>query len=150
MKRAIITLSILATLLSIVSYHFWREYQDEKNNVKSVTVTEVEYDTIRVSEPYPVYVEIVRFDTITTIIDGDSAEIAFVLPIEEKTYQDSNYKAVIEGYKPVLKEIEIYNSIITNTVYKNKRFGIGIHAGIGYTGSGFSPYIGVGINYKLF
>ena len=82
-----------------------------------------------------------------------TSEIPCVIPIEEKMYQDSNYRAVIEGYNPILKEIEVYNSIITNTVtntvYKNRQFGVGIHAGIGYAGSGFTPYIGVGVNCNL-
>ena len=155
MKKAIIILSILATLLSIVSYHFFREYKDEKNNIKSetITVTEVKFDTIRVSEPYFVYSEVIRLDTIKIPIkETDSIEVTFVLPIEQKTYQDSNYKAVINGFKPNLISLELYPKTVTvtNTVYKNKRFGVGIHTGIGYTGNGFSPYIGIGINYKLF
>ena len=75
------------------------------------------------------------------------------IPIVQKIYSDSTYKAWVSGYNPSLDSIEIYNRTISisNTKIKllNKRWGIGIQTGVGLKDGKMEPYIGVGISYNI-
>lgn len=75
-----------------------------------------------------------------------------VMPITQKHYADSTYEAWVSGYNPELDSIKVFNKteFVTTTIkQRQKRFGIGIHAGYGVTTKGTLPYIGVGISYNL-
>lgn len=136
----------------------------------SIVSTEVERDTIVVRdtlrESYPVEVqrEVVRTeykyltrverDTIRLSDGGTIRDTILVkLPIEEKKYQGKDYSAIIGGYSPYLKSIEVYPEIryinTTETIKERKRwgFGVGVQGGYGYTPKGFQPYIGVGFSF---
>lgn len=79
---------------------------------------------------------------------------------EQKTYHNENYQAWISGYRPELGSIHIYHKtqqIITSTTLQirqnQNRWGIGIHAGYGFTLQNNAikpaPYIGISLNYNL-
>lgn len=75
-----------------------------------------------------------------------------ILPITQNHYADSTYEAWVSGYHPELDSIKLFNKteFVTTTIkQRQKRFGIGIHAGYGVTTKGTIPYIGVGISYNL-
>lgn len=113
-------------------------------------------DTLRIEEPIPHYVEVIRIDTIAQI-----DTVTVTVQIERKTYEDENYKAVIEGYKPKLLSLDIYkeNTTIkestqinteTNTTHTKKaKWAVTAGTGIGYTPKGVEPYIGVSVGYVL-
>ena len=73
-----------------------------------------------------------------------------------------SYTAYVSGVAPQLDSISVFNKIeyrdreITNNidciikVPSNKRWGIGISAGYGFSRDGPSPYIGIGISYNVF
>lgn len=97
----------------------------------------------------------IKKDTCGSLIDTcitfpDSVEVE--IPITQKEYKDSFYRAWISGYNAKLDSIEIYNrtKVITEHIYiqsKRKRWGLGLQAGYGYlTGA----YIGIGVSYSLF
>lgn len=121
------------------------------DTVKStITRTEHKRDTLMLPYPMP-YI---------TQFTGDSIKVGnkFV-PKEQKVYKDSNYMAWISGVCPKLDSIAVYpNTItITNDIYHTvtkykppKRWGIGITAGYGIGRNGLSPYIGVGISYRIY
>lgn len=124
--------------------------------------TEVARDTIVVRDTivqyYPKEVErvvvrtervevpIVHRDTIREVVEVE-------LPIEERTYLDEEYKAVVGGYNPYLKSIEVYprTSYITatETIKERKRWGVslGVQGGYGITPKGWQPYAGVGVSF---
>lgn len=118
------------------------------------TDTIVVYDTIRIKEPKPYFVEVVRSDTVYI-----NDTMYLVLPIEQKEYISEAYRAVIEGYKPQLVSLDLYNkttlihdtTLINNSKirYKIPRWTISVGAGIGYTLKGFEPYIGINAGYVL-
>jgi hypothetical protein len=93
-----------------------------------------------------VEVPIVRCDTIRDTMWVD-------LPIEEREYKSEEYRAIVGGYQPYLKSIEVYpltkfvNS--TETITKRKRWGvsIGVQGGYGITPVGMQPYAGVGVTF---
>ena len=88
----------------------------------------------------------------------DSAAVE--IPITQKVYEDSLYRAYVSGYNPSLDSLIIFprhdiTTVTNGYTYpksRQKRWGIGIHVGYGMTMSNtpqFSPYIGFGISYNL-
>lgn len=88
----------------------------------------------------------------------DSAEVE--IPITQKVYEDSLYRAYVSGYNPSLDSLIIFPQHDITTITNNytcpkprqKRWGIGIHVGYGVTIANtpqFAPYIGFGISYNL-
>ena len=127
-----------------------------------VVRTEVERDTIvvrdTIREYYPQEVErvVVRTERVEVPIvvrDTIREVIEVELPIEEKEYKSEEYFAIIGGYKPYLKSIEVYPRTeyinATETITKRKRWGVslGVQAGYGMTPVGTQPYAGVGVTF---
>lgn len=128
-------------------------------DVRSDTI--VVRDTVRVVEPIlvteevvryekvllPVVDTIVRIDTIVKIDARDSVEV--VVPITEKTYEDSTYKAVVRGYNPELVSLDIYNSTKTITMTKTKKAKVvvsaGLYGGFGSKGADYGLGVMVGV-----
>lgn len=84
-------------------------------------------------------------------VEGDSA--AVVIPITQKVYEDSTYKAWVSGYEPQLDSIFVYQKTQVINHYireKPKYWGIGLQIGYGCTGKELRPYIGIGVNYNIF
>lgn len=126
--------------------------------------TEVERDTIVVRDTivqyYPQEVErvvvrtervevpIVRYDTIREVAEVE-------LPIEEREYKSEDYKAIVGGFNPYLKSIEVYPRTAyittTETITKRKHWGVslGVQGGYGITPHGMQPYAGVGISFGI-
>ncbi len=78
---------------------------------------------------------------------SDSAEV--VIPITQKVYGDSTYKAYVSGYMPSLDSLVFYPQTVTiNNRFKppNKRWGLGIQVGYSVP---HGLYAGVGISYNL-
>ena len=173
--------SILGFIIGlIVAYFLHRSYvQDEANRIDTTTVVVV--DTI--SYYYPVakdsvvtrYVncrlplaepptgeELAVTDSMLTVSSCcfgglprqcDSATVS--VPIEQKVYEDSTYKAWVSGYMVSLDSINTFNRTITTTITNREtkppnRWGIGITAGYGYGKQGFTPFVGIGVTYSIF
>ena len=81
--------------------------------------------------------------------DVDSAEV--ILPITQHVYEDSTYRAVVEGYEPRLVELEIYRSREILTVKKPpNRFHVGPSVGFGFDGRRVAPFVGVTLTASFF
>lgn len=130
----------------------------------SIVSTEIERDTIVVRdtlrESYPVEVEreVVRTEyKYLTRVERDTITlrdtILVELPIEEREYKGNDYHAIVGGYNPYLKSIEVYPTTkivtTTETIKERKRWGfsVGVQGGYGYTPRGFQPYVGVGFTF---
>ena len=122
---------------------------------KPETITKIETkwvkDTIEVEIPIPIPTpfEVIRTEFVEIpaeqiIIKNDSIYITPV-PIEEKIYETNDYRAVVEGYKPKLTEMTIYQNTkietITETKYKTPKLQLGVGAGVSYI-----PNLPQGIN----
>ena len=89
----------------------------------------------------------------TLLPSTDSVEVE--LPITQKGYGDSTYRAWVSGYRPSLDSIEVYRKTIT--IEKNillpsaKRWSIGVTGGYGYGLLHGRPdvFVGVGVSYRL-
>lgn len=152
------TLSLIIFIGCVVgSFCFGRATKDT-----SIVRTEIVRDTIvvrdTIREYYPQEVErvVVRTERVEVpvIVRDTIREVVEVeIPIEEREYKSEEYYAIIGGYLPYLKSIEVYprTQIVnaTETITKRKRWGIslGVQAGYGITPVGSQPYVGVGISF---
>lgn len=113
-------------------------------------------DTLREYYPKEVVRDVVRVERIevpVVVRDTIRDTVWLSLPIESREYQNEEYYAIVEGYNPMLKYIEVYprTSYITTTetIKQRKRWGVslGVQGGYGYTPKGWQPYAGVGVSF---
>ncbi len=156
-----------------------RHYADSRNEVQERSVF---VDTIPYYKPVPKDSVVIRYVTkrLPTVKDNkkpgkkdslekkqvwqdvdllckqepeqvDSADV--LIPITQKVYEDSTYRAVISGYNVSLDEMLVFPKREVLTIRpqaKPKRWSVGVQAGYGITPAGFQPYLGVGITCNLF
>ena len=141
-------------------YHF-------RDTSKMVVRTDTLHDTVTVREPVfvtetavrtdTVWLPVVRIRTDTVLLtsNGPKDSAWAVVPITQKTYADSTYKAWVSGYSPRLDSIQVYRQTIvttkTETVVRKRRIGIGVQAGYGYGFQyrGLEPYVGLGVSWNF-
>ena len=113
-------------------------------------------DTIREYYPREVVKTIVRTERVEVPIvrcDTIRDTMWVELPIENKEYKSEEYYAIVEGYNPTLKYIEVYPRTAyinaTETIKKRKHWGVslGVQGGYGFTPKGWQPYAGVGVSF---
>ena len=159
--KNIIYIIIISIILSILFNLIYIKYNNNiynKNNIDSIVRidTFIDVDTVYYPKPYPVKVEVkdtIYISTDSVKTEGDS----IILPREEKTYEDSTYRAVVSGFKPSLDEITVYpvTKYVTiekvREITKKQRFNWGIQFGAGYGLINKKPdlFIGVGGQYNF-
>ena len=153
---------IVAIGLAVAFFGGWQmaknHFEDNHEKVTDTLIV-VRTDTIRIEKPTEIVRYVQRFDTIRlndTIVKLILSDSTALLPIECAIYQDSTekakYTAFLSGFRPVLDSIHIETFATDRiiTIEKpQKRLGIGVQAGVGVAKGGFSPYIGVGVQYRL-
>lgn len=132
--------------------------------------TIVRTDTVHVEKPVAkdsvivrterVYLKVSAEPTLTeknyAQISADSIRdsVMVEVPIEQKVYEDSTYKAWVSGYMPSLDSINVYQrtEVITVTKFqKPKKWSLGIGAGASLGTDGkIRPSITVGVQRSLF
>lgn len=156
MKKVLGVMLCISVLLNVILY-------TEHDRIISEKVCDTTKVTIvdSVKKPFPVPVDsiVVRYITRSLPIARDSAtkqlrsdSVKVQIPISQKVYEDTLYKAYVSGYEPKLDSITIKQktTYITHTIRdKESRFRIGLQAGYGLTPKGMQPYFGVGLSYRL-
>lgn len=78
-----------------------------------------------------------------------SDSVRVVVPITERTYEDSTYRAVVRGYMPELVSLDIYNRTQTITKTKTKKpmvvVSAGVYGGFGAKGMDYGLGISIGV-----
>lgn len=154
MKKILGVLLCISVVLNIVQYlEHSRIISEKVCDTTKVTVV----DSVKKSFPVPVDSFVVRY--ITKSLPKDSAtkqhrsdSVKVQIPISQKVYEDTLYRAYVSGYEPNLDSITIKQrtTYITHTIRdKESRFRIGLQAGYGLTPKGMMPYVGVGLSYIL-
>lgn len=164
MKRLIdivIAIVVLACGLAI-GYRF-----GDSGAIGVVADTIYIHDTMVVREPVaveskPVGVKTYRIkllgvigkqnDSISKQIGKQNDSIDIELPIEQKVYSDSLYKAWVSGFDAHLDSIYIYQPtryITIKQTEKPSRWSWGVQAGLGITPKGLQPYIGLGATLRF-
>ncbi len=125
---------------------------DETHTSDTVYSTAIVVETVKSFMPSPMFCMFLRDTTIQGV----------TLPIEQRQYTDSNYTVYVSGISPQLDSIHVYpkkvyhDRFVTNykdrtiKVPDQKRWGIGVSVGYGFSRDGPSPYIGLGVNYSIF
>lgn len=92
--------------------------------------------------PYPIIVKEKGQERVDTIY--------VPIPITQKEYVSENYHAWVSGYKASLDSIDVFSQAVYVTK-KNptRRWGLGVIGGYGVGRLGFSPYVGLGVYYRL-
>ena len=62
---------------------------------------------------------------------------------------DTVFKNQIKSRKYQYNLLKPQTVIINTTIIKNKPLSVGFQAGYGATKSGISPYVGIGVNYRI-
>ena len=159
------TNKLIAILASIIfagcvvgSFFFGRA------TIKDTTIvsTKIERDTIIVRDTirqyYPKEVErvVIRTERVEVPIvccDTIRDTMWVDVPIEAREYKSEEYFAIVEGYNPMLKYIEVYPRTAyintTETIKKRKHWGVslGVQGGYGFTPKDWQPYAGVGVSF---
>lgn len=124
--------------------------------IKTRVDTLVVRDTIRAYKPVPFNVYVVDTLYVPVPVPGGRDTVWAELPREAKEYRDpdTTYWAVVSGVEPRLDTIEIYRKTIfvdkVQSVYvEPSPWSIGIQAGYGANRDGLAPYVGIGIQYRL-
>lgn len=147
---AILVTLAIGTVLGVV---LGRRSVEPETIVVTRVDTLVRVDTLH--HPYPVPVEVRVVDSIPVPVPGPTDTVWVQLPREQKVYADSSFRAVVSGYQPSLDSIDVYNREVfvtrDRTVYVLPgRWSVGVQAGVGVAKAGLTPYIGVGVQYRLF
>ena len=110
--------------------------------------------TLRDTVLVPIERYITRVDTVWLQTARDTIPVETTVPIERKTYVTDDYRAVVEGFRPTLVEMELYRktALVTREITRtlpSRKWGVGIQAGYGLGPKGAGPYIGIGVQYRL-
>ena len=151
-------LQVVAVLMVVSGVLLWSDLHRRTTTptivVKTVRDTLVVHDTITAYKPVPFNVYVV--DTMWVPVTVNKTDTVWAqLPRTAKVYQDSTYRAVVSGFRPSLDTISVYQRTKVITVTNNvrippPRWSWGVQAGLGVNATGsLTPYIGVGIQYRL-
>lgn len=90
-----------------------------------------------------------HFEDMGEKVTPDSADV--VIPITQKVYEDSTYKAYVSGYKASLDSFYIYPQTKVITIREQpKRWHLSLSAGYGITPNGLQPCLMLGVSYTIF
>lgn len=144
-------------LLTGLSACFFAGYHVRGTCEKNVQVErDTVVDTLRTVLPVPSFeIEVGEVEIPYPIIIKEKGQervdtIYIPVPITQKEYISENYHAWVSGYNANLDRIDVFPKTIyvTKTV-PARRWGLGITGGYGIGRSGLSPYIGVGVYYRI-
>lgn len=170
MKRDWLWVALIASVL--LNIFLWGNGRADRRADEMIPDTIFVHDTIKVIEPTATSEKVVRSDTavleradkgadtvenlpISGSLDSigglsnDSAKV--VIPITERTYEDSTYKAVVRGYNPELVSLDIYNTtkyypVVEKVKIKPKVVvSAGVYGGFGSKGADYGLGIMVGV-----
>ena len=166
LKKTLIAFAIFALILGVVyglgyltAHHIWKTRWNNRPEPTVQHDTVVVRDTIRYPKPKPSVVTVrdtVLVAAADTVCIHDTTFVA--LPREVKTYDSSDYHAVISGVKPSLDYIEVFKQTVTvtNTVTQTlpaPRWSFSAAAGptvgYGFTPAGAQPFFGVGLTVGI-
>lgn len=151
MRNGLVLIAILALLG--LSFYGGYQYKGDTEIIKRDTITLTRIDTIKINVLKVVQQRIkdtILIEVTDTLRRNDTLYVPVIRT--EKVYADTNYRAVVSGYKPSLDSLTIYQKTIFKTIEvypKQRNWGVGVIGGVGVSDK-LRPFIGVGLYYKLF
>lgn len=140
-KRLQIILVLVAAVILSLGWVFF--FIERNRPVETITKIERRVDTIKLRDPVPVYTTLKSYQFFDFPIEkvvyvDSSSHVQVEIPIEQKTYRDSNYMAIVSGFQPNLDYIETYNNTTTITTTNVVHYRPLVSLGVGAT-AGWSP-----------
>ena len=143
----------------VLSFILWKQHNCIVGD-KPMRDTIIVRDTIVKRVPVPVEMTPiktmnVRLKLLGNIASDTTAELDSVtveIPITQKLYEDSTYKAYVSGYEASLDSIYIYQPtryITITTEPKRSKWSWGLQGGIGITPKGIQPYLCIGRQFTF-
>lgn len=149
-KFIVIILAMILTwsLIKQVSSRITRTTTCDTITVYDTVIMPIAKDSI-ITRYQTVKLPIIKTEYETdTIFKTDSVEVQ--VPISQKVYEDSTYKAFVSGFNTSLDSIYIKNKYITKTITNTKtkptKWGLGATAGYDPINRNFGVVIGVQFN----
>lgn len=158
-RKWIVFFTILL-VLSLIAVSFLFGYKtgedNYKRNIDSIpvdTITVIERDSTpvlvsevvieTVPEPFPVY--------ITEKGDTVREKVYVEVPITQKRFSGDLYDIYVSGYKQRLDSVNVYTKYIyVDRVPQERKWGVGLGAGVGVGRAGVTPFVGIVGYYKIF
>ena len=151
-------LQVLAALFVASIFVWWCDLRVRPRQPETVVIERIDTlvvrDTITAYKPVPFNVYVVDTVWYEVPVYGGRDTVYLPLPREVKEYQDSSYRAVVSGIRPSLDTIDVYQRTVTiskteTVVLEPSPWSIGIQAGYGASKEGLTPYLGVGVQYRI-
>lgn len=145
---------VIIFLIAVASFSAGYGCRSMRSSETMPTDTVILRDTLRDSIPYPVVETLVQevpeLVPFYITLRGDTVRDTVYLPvaITQKEYRTDSYRAWVSGFHPALDSIWVYPERIY-IKEKARRWGIGLSAGYGVGRNGLSPYVGVGVYYRI-
>ena len=112
--------------------------------IDTVTVTDIRHDTCYVSRLDTVFLRYA--DTLHT-----TDTVRVVVPISTYHFQEKGlYDITASGYHLSIDSISVFPKTTYKYIEDNRRWSVGIQAGVGVSKNGLSPYVGIGVSYNFF
>lgn len=112
----------------------------------TVVIRQPEVMVVRSLEPRKERMAVVA----DTVVPGQDSVIVSI-PIVQHEYHGDGYRAWVSGYAPALDSIAIErNTAVIRPARGQRRWSVGLQAGVGMTPHGVEPYIGVGVSFRLY
>lgn len=156
MSRRCVRWLILTIFVSFIfGYGTGHRHCGRKSQTDTITIVETKI----IKQPVAVSTKPIRTDLMTlptqyvplffteTVVVADSIEVE--VPIEQITYEEEDYRAVVEGFRPRLVELELRpkTTTITQRVVESPKgwnFHFGPTVAYGWTPKGWLPLVGLG------
>ncbi len=139
-KNLYVAGAALLLILAAFIFGFHRGKKSAEKNFQSRSDTVVIYKPKLVDKPVLIETRqtdffFASFPEEKVIYKTDSVQVE--IPIEQKVYEDTTYRAVVSGFRPNLDSLllKIPTTYITNTVTKEvpkfRKWSFGVQAGVG-------------------
>ena len=147
---------VILLLIGLVA-SFFTGYRIRRTDAKNVQAKrDTVIDTLRTVLPIPSFeIELSEVEIPYPIIvkekGQDRVDTIYVLvPVTQKEYVSENYRAWVSGYNAALDSIYVFpKTVYITQTMPARKWGLGVVGGYGIGRYGFSPYVGVGVYYKI-
>lgn len=147
---------VILLLIGLVA-SFFTGYHIRRTDAKNVQVKrDTVIDTLRTVLPIPSFeIELSEVEIPYPIIvkekGQDRVDTIYVsVSVTQKEYVSENYRAWVSGYNAALDSIYVFpKTVYITQTMPARKWGLGVVGGYGIGRYGFSPYVGVGVYYKI-
>lgn len=108
MKNLVIVLFSLFFIIICWGAFYYKHQYEKVVDAPLLKDTVIVKDTVKIETPIPKEIKVVKTDTVYLPSVDKEDSIKALLPIEQRIYGDSTFRAVISGYKPQLESLTIY------------------------------------------